>query len=281
MILYKTLDKTSDQILHQTFIEAFCDYEIKVDLPFWKFQQMLQRKGYHPEISIGAFQNEALVGLALNGLRNWNGKTTAYDIATGVVPERRRKGITSSMFLHIKELLQEKQVEQYLLEVIDSNQPAIELYQKQNFKNQRELSCFLLNKNQFVPRKNHEVEEVDRIDLEQMKGFWNYKPSWQNSVESINAVPEAFIYLVVKCDNAIVGYGVIDKKTGDIPQMAVKKEYRGNGIASSIMAEMVQVTEAEEICVINVEAQQKSVENFLLKSGFAYDGGQFEMLLNL
>jgi len=281
MILYQTLDKTNSQTLHKTFVEAFSDYQVKIDLPFWKFEQMLQRRGYNSEISIGAFKDETLVGFALNGFRSWNEKATAYDIATGVVPECRRQGITSSIFLRIKELLKEKQVEQYLLEVIKSNQPAVQLYQKQGFEIQRELSCFQLIKNQFIPRETYKVEKVNRVDFEQVKGFWDYKPSWQNSITAIDAVSEAFVNLVVSLDNTIAGYGIIDKKTGDIPQIAVNKDYRGNGIASSIMAEMVKTAESEKISVLNVETQLKYVENFLTKSGFEYHVGQFEMILKL
>lgn len=281
MIQYRTLDTTSNQMLHKTFVEAFSDYQVKIDLPFWKFQQMLQRRGYRPEMSMGAFKDETLVGFSLSGFRSWDQKATAYDIATGVIPAYRRQGITNSIFLHIKKLLKEKKAEQYLLEVINSNEPAIQLYQNQGFEIQREFSFFLLNHKQFVPRESHKVEKVNGIDFEKVKDFWDYKPSWQNSAASIEAVPEAFIYFVVNMNSTIAGYGMIDEKTGDIPQIAVNKEYRGKGIASSIMAAMVRATESEEICVLNVEAQFKTTEDFLIKSGFEYDGGQFEMLLKL
>ncbi|WP_158309050.1 GNAT family N-acetyltransferase [Desulfosporosinus orientis] len=91
------------------------------------------------------------------------------------------------------------------------------------------------------------------MDFEQIKGFWDYKPSWQNSITSIDVVLETFTYLVVNLDNTIAGYGIIDDKTGDITQFAVNKENRGKGLASSILA----------------------------KSGFEYHVGQFEMVLKL
>lgn len=34
----------------------------------------------------------------------------------------------------------------------------------------------------------------------------------QNSIDSIYAVPEAFMYLVARLDHSIVSYGIIDKK---------------------------------------------------------------------
>lgn len=56
-----------------------------------------------------------------------------------------------------------------------------------------------------------------------MTKFWDFKPSWQNSIDSSNAVSDTFIYSIVKVNDDIVGYGIIDKKTGAIPQIAVDK----------------------------------------------------------
>lgn len=281
MTLYKTLEKTDNQVLYKTFIWAFSDYQIEMNLPFLTFQQMLQRRGYHPEISIGAFKDEILVGFALNGLRKWNGKETAYDIATGVVPEYRREGITSSIFLHLKELLKEKQAEQYLLEVIKSNQPAVQLYQKCGFEIQREFSCFQLNRDQFVVREVHKVEKANGIDFKKAKAFWDDIPSWQNSIASIEAIAKSLTYFVVRFNHAIVGYGIVDKMTGDIPQIAVDREYRRHGIASSILSEIVKIAESEKVRVLNVEINSKLVENFLIQAGFEAYTNQYEMHLKL
>lgn len=281
MFNYKILDETSTETLHKTFLDAFSDYQVKMDLPLWKFKQMLQRRGYVPEMSIGAFKNEMLVGFVLNGFRNWNGKSTVYDLGTGVVGEYRRQGITSDMLLNIKEVLKEKQVEQYLLEVIKSNISAVQLYKKQGFEIQREFTCFQLDKNKYNSITTCKVEQVDRINWRQLTEFWDFKPSWQNSIDSINAVPKAFIYSIVRLDNVIVGYGIIDKKTGDIPQIAVNKHYRGKGIARSIITDMIKNTESHKITILNVDDQFKSTKDFLLKLGFEYNVGQYEMLLKI
>ncbi|WZL72470.1 GNAT family N-acetyltransferase [Clostridiaceae bacterium 35-E11] len=281
MFSYKILDKTNTETLHKTFLDAFSDYQVKIDLPIWKFKQMLQRRGYVPEMSIGAFKDEILVGFVLNGFRNWNGKPTVYDLGTGVVGAYRRQGITSNMLLNIKELLKEKQVEQYLLEVIKSNESAVQLYKKQGFKIQREFTCFRLDKNKYSSITTCKVEHVDRIDWTQLTEFWDFNPSWQNAIDSINAIPDAFIYSIVRFDDTIVGYGIIDKKTGDIPQIAVNKDYRGKGIARSIMTDMIKHTESYKISVLNVENQLKSMKDFLLELGFEYSVDQYEMLLRI
>lgn len=281
MFSYKILDKTNLETLHKTFLDAFSDYQVKLDLPFWKFEQMLQRRGYVPELSIGAFKNEMLVGFVLNGFRSWNGKPTVYDLGTGVISDYRRQGITSNLISSIMEVLKEKSVEQYLLEVIKSNTGAFELYKKQGFETQREFACFQLNKNKYNPISTCRVDHVDRINLEEIIEFWDFKPSWQNSIDSISAVPDKFNYSVVCVDNIIVGYGIIDKRTGDIPQIAVNKYYRGKGIATSIITDLLKNTESNKISVLNVDDQFKSTKDFLLKLGFEYSVGQYEMLLKI
>lgn len=281
MIYFKALDKISIEVVHKTFQEAFSDYQVKIELPLWKFQQMLLRRGYHPAISIGAFQDERLVGIVLNGLRQWKGKVTAYDLGTGVIAEFRRQGITSEMLLQVKSLLKTKQVEQYLLEVLKTNQSAIELYNKQGFELQREFSCYQLEKEKFIPKTSVKVKHLERLEFKELREFWNFEPSWQNSESSIEAVPEAFEYVIAEYSSTVIAYGMIDKKTGDIPQIAVHKDNRRKGIGSCILSELVRSTDAQRVSVLNVEASDKNMNDFLVQSGFNYQVGQYEMLLKV
>ncbi|MBU3195199.1 GNAT family N-acetyltransferase [Clostridium algidicarnis] len=284
MFDYKTLENTKIEILHEAFLSAFSDYQVKMDLPFWKFQQMLQRRGYVSEISIGAFKNNMLVGFVLNGFRNWSGKLTVYDTGTGVLGEYRKQGITSNMLLNIKEVLKEKEVEQYLLEVIQTNTSAVQLYKKQGFEIIRNLACFQLDKNKYIPMATYKVEHIGKFDSTNWKHlmeFWDFKPSWQNSIDSINAASDTFIYSIVRFDDIIVGYGIIDKKTGDIPQIAVNKNYRRKGIARSIVTDLLKNTESHKVGVLNVEHQSKSTKDFLLVLGFEHIVDQYEMVLKL
>lgn len=284
MFTYKTLENTNIEILHQTFLSAFSDYQVKIDLPLWKFQQMLQRRGYVSCLSIGAFKNEELVGFVLNGFRNWNGNPTVYDIGTGVIGQYRKQGITSNMLLSIRELIKEKKVEQYLLEVIQSNTSAIQLYKKQGFEIIRNFACFQLDKNKYRPMTTYKVEHVDRINStnwKRLKEFWDFTPSWQNSIESINTASDTFIHSIIHFDDTIVGYGIIDKKTGDIPQIAVNKNYRRKGIARSIVTELLKNTESFRVGVLNVDDESKSTKEFLLELGFEYIIGQYEMISKL
>lgn len=281
MIHYKYLDKTSIQRIHETFVHAFSDYQIKMDLPIWKFKLMLKRRGYTPELSMGVFNEGKLIGFILNGLRSWNGKPTVYDLGTGIIPEYRNQGITKTMFQNMKEALKQRQIEEYLLEVIKSNTLAVQLYKKQGFDIGREFICFKLDKDKFKSTTKHQVENVDRIDLRKLTELWDFKPSWQNSIESINAVGDEFVYSIVRIDDIIGGYGIIDKKTGDIPQISVNKEYRGNGIGRSIVTDLIKNTESNKISVLNVDSESKSTKDFLLNLGFECWVSQYEMYMKI
>lgn len=284
MYTYKSLENTSNEVLHKAFVQAFSDYQIKIDLPMWKFEQMLERRGYNPELSMGAFDNENLIGFILNGSRLWNGKPTVYDTGTGVVKEYRQQGITSTIFQNIVVLLKQKCVQQYLLEVIKENTAAYNLYHKQEFKVTRAFECFSSDKSSCKPKLSHKVDHIDKIGDDTWKkliSFWDFAPSWQNSIDSIKAVPDTFSYAIVKIDNDIAGYGIIDKKTGDIPQLAVDKDYRYKGIASSIIADLLNNTSAKKAALLNVDEGCKDMREFLLVNGFEIGVGQYEMMLDL
>lgn len=284
MFNYKTLENVDIDIIHKAFINAFSDYQVKIDLPLWKLQQMLVRRGYVPEKSMGAFDGEVLVGFILNGFRKWNGKLTTYDTGTGVLPEYRKQGITTGMFQKVMEQLKNEGAEQYLLEVIKQNTSAYELYKKQGFEILRTFSCFKQDKNKYKSQKVFTVEHLQGFsaaDWEQFKQFWDIQPSWQNSIESICATSQEFIYSVVRTDNKIVGYGIIDKRTGDIPQISVDRNYRRKGIASSIMTDLMNNTESGTAAVINVDDSSKVLKDFLSALGFDCYVEQYEMVLEI
>lgn len=284
MIIYNTFENMDIKNLHNTFLDAFSDYQVKMDLPLLKFQQMLLRRGYIPKASIGAFNNNILVGFVLNAIRQWNGKSTAYDTGTGVVKSHRTNGITTNMFLNGKQLLKEIGVEQYLLEVIQSNTSAVSLYEKQGFEIIRDFECYILDKNNFTSMPTYEVEHINSINencFQELTNFLDFKPSWQNSIDSINAVSDNFLYSIVKMDDIIVGYGIIDKNTGDIPQIAVCKNYRCQGIGRTILADLLNSTKSCSISVLNVDSQCDSMKDFLVNLGFKQHVKQYEMVLKI
>lgn len=283
---YQTLQDTQLEIIHAAFLGAFSDYPVEMNLPLAKFNNMLKRRGYSPEYSVGAFKDRQLIGFMLNGIGNWKGTITLYDCGTGVIPEYRRQGITSNMFSKVLGLLSSNNIEQYLLEVIQSNKPAVMLYMKQGFCVTRTFSCFRIEKNRIIDKGPVSTIKyascgIDLINWELFKSFWEYLPSWQNSMESVLAVPNSFIAILARIGEDTVGYGIIDTRTGDIPQIAVDRDYRRKGIGRNLLRRLVQHTESPNISFTNVDNSCASILEFLQKTGFENFIDQYEMALQI
>lgn len=286
-IEFNTLESTNLLTIHHTFLEAFSDYQMQVNLSFSDFQIMMKRNGFVPVISLGAFSksNNEHVGFILNGLRQWNGKLTAYDTGTGVISDYRRQGITSGLFAEVLNILAQQNVEQYLLEVLKDNTVAFELYQNQGFLVTRTFSIYQLNKiTNPLDLAINDIELVSQINSEEweiLKSFWDFNPSWQNSINSINTVPEKFAYAVLRHGTKPIGYGIVDKETGNVPQFAVLQEYRRQGIATRILAALMQNTKSDILRFVNVDDTSQNTRDFLYHIGSENIGGQYEMILPL
>lgn len=287
MYTYEKLGSTDIQTVHRAFVEAFSDYEVTFSISLEAFQIMLKRRGCDLESSIGAFKEPGheLVGFILNGIRTWERKLTAYDTATGITPANRNKGISNRMFRASMEVLERKNVEQYLLEVLQNNKIAYEIYKKQGFSVSRSYSVFELDGAGFLSgARAHSIEYVKEIKPEEWKQlqlFWDCSPSWQNSIDSVCAAPEVFVYAVAYLEKEIVGYGIVDKNTGDVPQIAVSKEHRQKGIGTNIAAALQRSTAANTLRVVNVDDACEEMKLFLHGLGFKQINSQYEMLYQL
>jgi ribosomal protein S18 acetylase RimI-like enzyme len=285
MYIYSTLENTSVQTLYLTYLQR--DFPSRKSVSLESFQNMLQIRGYVPEISIGAFEksNHILIGFILNGFRTWNGKSTVYDILTHTLPTYRRQGISNTIFENILILLRREKAEQYLTEVKKDNAPAIALYKKQGFEIRRGLSSFRLNKENYNNSASVcQIEyypEIKQNDWERLETFWEFQPSWQNSISSINAGKGFMIHALVHLGNNIIGYGVIDKNTGDIPQLAVHKDHRRNGIARCIVSALFEKVAMNQLSIYNVDDAYDDMKLFLLKLGFFNTINQYEIVLPL
>lgn len=284
MITYKTLEGTCMEVLYQSFLKAFSDYQVNINMPIDRFISMLERRGYVPELSVGAFEGNKMVGFVLNGIRSWDKKLTAYDCGTGVIPDYRKKGISSGIFSEVMDILRKNKIEQYLLEVIQTNTPAVELYKKIGFCISRSFSCYCLQKPEAfnsIEDGNLQVVDLANIKWSIFKNFWDFSPSWQNSIDSILVHPHHYIAILFKEGDDIKGYGIINKYSGDIPQFAVCKSSRNEGIGQRILKGLLSLNEGKKATVINVEHGYYSVTNLLTKLGFEKFAEQYEMVLKV
>ncbi|MGD8545451.1 MAG: GNAT family N-acetyltransferase [Candidatus Bathyarchaeota archaeon] len=286
-MIYRFLKSEDFDAVYETFLEAFSDYQVKVQMSKEQFEAMNIRRGLKYELSVGAFDDSnEMVGLLLTGLDLWEGKSTAYDMGTGVIPKFRRKGIGDNMVDFLLPALQKAKVKQYLLEVIRSNEKAHKLYKKKGFKETREFECFKVSSAELrtknTTRKNLIFEEIKKPAWNIFETFWDFRPSWQNSNNSMKRCQKEKIILGVFHKKQLQGYGILYPESGEITQIAIDKDARRRGIGSLLMREIAKRAEkAETLFILNVEKSSKETISFLKEANFENSIGQYEMILKL
>jgi len=281
----RSLEHTDFDTMYKGFEKAFLDYEIHFDKE--EVRSMLKRRGYNPKLSFAAFEADEMVAFTFNGTGTFNGMFTAYDTGTGTTKEYRGKGIAKDIFKHSIPYLKEAGVKQYLLEVLQNNTKAISVYQKLGFKITREFDCYRQKKNDInCAIRNEQLPPIKivPIKVESISNaftFFDFCPSWQNSMDSIKRAGSDLICSGAFMANELVGYCVFDPQTGDLSQIAVNQPFRQQRIASRLLQDMIKRTKPDGIKVLNVDSSCHPMAAFLNKNNLKMTSKQFEMILPL
>ena len=274
--------------VYGTFVKAFSDYQIKMEITKEQFKEMNVRRGLSYELSAAAVDDKGkMVGLALNGADFWDKKLTAYDMGTGVVPEFRGKGVADGMFDFLIPKLRQSGVKQYLLEVIRSNEKAYNLYKKKGFRETRQFECFTaevasLNLEGTINAEDGiSIKPIEKPEWSLFESFWEWRPSWQNSVNSVKRSQSRKVVLGAFKGSRCVGYGIIYSESGDIPQFAVKETFRRQGVGTLLMKALAREARRGRLAVVNVDGSSQVTLDFLTDFGFKNFAGQYEMVLEL
>ncbi len=280
----KSLKGIPYNAIFEAFSKAFKDYEMQFNKE--ELQAMLIRRGFVPELSFAAFENNEIVAFTLNGIGSFNGIKTAYDTGTGTIKEFRGKGLASKIFLHSIPFLKNAGVSKYLLEVLQHNTGAISVYKKLGFEVSREFNYYV-TKNEEVQLRpkamppDYYKQQIDLRKTELITGFWDFNPSWQNSIEAILRAPDSFISIGIFKGQQLVGYCIFEPVSGDVTQIAIDAKYRRMGIATNLLIEALKFNQHHSVKIINTEIDCKSISGFLESNAITPKGKQFEMIKNL
>lgn len=284
--MIRTLTEADFPQVHRAFLEAFSDYTVPLSLTIDQLAEMLVRRGYRPDLSAGAIEDDRLVAFTLNGFGMWGGKPTVYDTGTGVVPAHRKRGLSTAIFEFLLEKLSGAGAEQYLLEVIDTNEAAIALYRKLGFEITRRLQCWSLSL-QHIRREQVAspitIADGDLGDLAALTvRFSDMEPSWQNSVASIERSRHEKRLITAKIAESIIGLLVVYPQSRDLALLAVDPEQRRRGVATSLLRRaMVHLQSEQPMRILNVDEDSATSSAFLNQIGAHKSVRQFEMVRSL
>ena len=275
MITYRFLSADDATSLFECFLDAFSDYQVELRMSREQFEQRLVRDGVRLEISVGAFDGDRMVAFYINALGEWQGKHTAYDAGTGVIPAYRRQGIAEELFAFMVPRLRELGAEQYLLEVLTGNERATALYRKLGFVETRRLAVFRPS-SPVTLVDNSSIRRAEKPDWGLFKSFWDGYPAWQSSSDAVDRVVDRRILLCAYVDDRCVGYGV-GLPGGSLMHLAVAREHRRKGIAAALLAAL-QREVTESLKVNNIDEELKGMIAFFEAQGFEIMLEQFEMV---
>jgi ribosomal protein S18 acetylase RimI-like enzyme len=274
----RTLKAAGLAEVHQCFLRAFSDYAHPTDISQPQFEQMLIRRGYDRELSVGSFVEGELVAFMLIGKR----MRTAYDIASGVVKRYRGQGLFTEIFHETIPLLRASGMESLLLEVLKENEGAVKLYRRLGFTEKQSLE-FFTGSVDHDDNIEYPVELCDfgDLDLNLITNFWDVCPAWQNSLSAVQAVSSELLFAVARSGDDVVGYGCLDPQTGDMPQIAVDSRFRGRKIARSLVGRLLAASCQRSLKLINIESSCSCLIGFCTALGLEAGGGQNEMELHI
>lgn len=279
----KSLGSTDFDALFEAWNQAFAEYDIQLNEN--QLQAMLKRRGFNAELSFAAFEGDKIIAFTCNGIGDFEGVPTAYDTGTGTLKEYRGQGLATQIFEYSIPYLAEKGVRQYLLEVLQHNTKAVSVYRNIGFEVSREFHYFIQDSDQVrnelkTPDTPYEIKLINvREYCNIIPDFWDFNPSWQNSLESIARSAGDFINLGVFSENKFVGYCVFEPASGDITQIAVDKNYRNKGFGSLLLQKMLELNKYGSVKLINTEINRDdSVKGFLEAKNIPVRGKQFEMI---
>ncbi|NNE98513.1 MAG: GNAT family N-acetyltransferase [Pyrinomonadaceae bacterium] len=261
--------------------EAFSDYLVPMMLTPGNFENHLAQTAVDLDLSVGAFLDGRLIGYTLNGFDTWNGKFTAYDAGTGVVPDYRKEGIGTKMFEFLLPKLEKMGVQQMLLEVLSNNEKAIPLYRNLGFRQTRELEFFEQEADIVEPLQSEvQIAEIIEPKWDQLKALWDRDTSWQFSCRSLERKLIDSSVIGATTDGKCIGYGVFFPTGGVVAQLAVDKNFRRKGIASKLLSEMRKRTvEDKKLKFSNIDSRLENLKAFARSLGFKRTISQMEMVL--
>jgi len=264
-VILRSLESETFEAIHAAFAEAFSDYIVRLSPTLDGLREMLTRRGWVPELSVGVYDGEQLVAFTLNGLDG----TTGYDSGTGVIPSHRRAGLARQTMEWSRTRLRDAGATRYVLEVLEANTPAAALYRDCGFDVTRRLQCWTYE-------SDSDSGKVRTAAQRTITPEWcDVEPAWQNTTASLHRARDPY-ELLGDADS----YAVVFPSNGDLAQLAVDPAHRRKGHGRSLLA-AAHTLAGKPLRIMNVDTRDDGITAFLDACGAKRMIAQLEMACSL
>ncbi len=295
----RSLDGVSWDALAAAFTAGFSGYAVPMSLTAPALAAMQRRRGSDAAASVGAFAGDELVGFALT----CRDGAQLYNSGTGVIPARRGAGLARQLVerviaAHVGAAGAAGSpgspgAASYVLEVLDSNAPAIQLYRRLGFVETRGLQCWSLSAPPESPAPpapppaspalRRCPPEALAVYAEAAAAELELAPSWQNTLASIARADEPPLVLSASSSSPSSPSSpspsallVAFPSSGDVPFLHVRAAARRRGLGRQLLAAAAAQL-GKPLRLINLDERVASVAHFLSAVGAARTVRQLEM----
>lgn len=257
--------------------KAFSDYYVTMELGDEALNHRFTGENVRYDLSCGVFVEEELVALLLNAVGEYNGEKVAFDAATGVVPEHRRKGLYTKMMDFCMVLLKQHDFAYYGLEVIQTNEPAVATYRKMGLEIVKEYACFRGNaRNSAQGTSSFREQAILDFPLEKLESLMYDTPSFENRSEVIQAFPEDYLVMYTGTPENCDAFILYQKNNGHIKQWGRKE-----GELTRLGQLIVNLSRRfQDIRLHNITFADQALIEHLEELGFNHFCDQYEMKMD-
>ncbi|MEG9329106.1 GNAT family N-acetyltransferase [Salinimicrobium catena] len=272
-MIIRNLAALSTADIVECLLSAFSNYFVQLpqEVSYWEDRFTAARVDL--SLSFGMFDGDKLVGFIINGIDHHNGKLTAFNSGTGVLPAYRGKAIVDQLYEHAVPLFEKRGVEKCMLEVIQENERALKVYKRIGFNISRSLTAW---KGNLV--SDSSVYQLKKVSFQEVLDKGLYRAglySWDNMAEAVLLSEDnKTTYLVSDKKGGLKGYFTIGAN-GMVAQIfAVEKKH-----LSEVVKSIAGVS--PEVRFGNIPLERQDLIGDLQNLGFGNTVNQYEMEYHL
>ncbi len=273
-MIVKNLGNTDFDTIFESFLLAFHNYFVAVPTDSNYYKERWKAAKVDFNFSYGMFDGEKLVGFVIHAIDHRDGKLTAFNTGTGVIPDYRGQKIVQSIYEHAFSDLKRIGITNCVLEVITKNEKAIRSYTGIGFKTYRTFKCFKgiidLENIETVTLKEIELEKVDWANIPNQHFY-----SWDHQKESILRSNYRFFHVLTK--TLPESFFIIQPNTGYLVQFDLLS--KGKDVWNRLFSGIRQISSTVKINNVDERLTRKLEQ--LSAIGLVNTIDQYEMRMEI
>jgi len=278
-MIFETTENITRAALREMANDAFSDYVLPA--PQAAFDDMLLQRGFNPALSWVAREADTLAAYWFVGTEPDAQPKLSYGLSVGTRPRFRRQGLSMALWKHANAALKAAGYSEHVLEVIETNDRAVALYERLGFSKARRLSCFK-GPAPIETKSPYRIEQTRiEVALAIGKNFREWPPTWQNADPAVHNLANTMAASVVYDGDRPIAYGIFHTPYGQVVQIAVHPDYRRQGVASAVIASWAKTFGNEVMGTLNIPDTDNASLALFRALGWENHVNQFELVAAL